>query len=147
MRLRPHHLVDIVTSFGHGQEFRPHPYGHSLHTVAEAVLADADVEVEFVVQADDVCRPCKHLTPEGLCDDIRVNRPAPLSKQEYNDDLDRRLLAHLHMDEGVRMTAREFLRLVKADIPGVVAVFTQDEKVRCSRLLGLTEGLRKLGLD
>ena len=109
MRLRPHHLIDIVTSFGHGQEFRPHPYGHALHTVAQAVLADPDVEAEFVIAADDVCRPCSHLTPEGLCDDIRVNRPPPLWKQEYNDDLDRRLLAHLHVNDGVCMTVREFL--------------------------------------
>ena len=146
MRLRPHHLIDIVTSFGHGQEFRPHPYGHALHTVAQAVLADPDVEAEFVIAADDICRPCSHLTPEGLCDDIRVNRPPPLSKQEYNDDLDRRLLAHLHVNDGVCMTVREFLRLVKADVPGAVAVFTRDEQMRRSRLHGLTEGLRKLGL-
>ena len=36
MRLRPHHILDIISSYGHGAEFRPSPYGHAVHTVAEA---------------------------------------------------------------------------------------------------------------
>jgi len=37
MKLRPHHVLDIVSAIGHGAEFRPHPYGHAVHTVAEAI--------------------------------------------------------------------------------------------------------------
>jgi hypothetical protein len=38
MRLRPHHFLDIVTSYGADERFEPHPYGHSLHTVASTCM-------------------------------------------------------------------------------------------------------------
>ena len=146
MKLRPHHLIDIVTSFGHGQAFTPHPYGHALHTVAQAVLGDLTIEVEFVIAADDICRPCMHLRPDGRCDDVRKNTNPPESKQAYNDAMDRRILDYLGMKPGQWMTAGDFLRQVDSRTPGIVGVLTSDEKVRVSRQEGWTKGLTKLGI-
>jgi len=69
MHLRPHHLLDIVTEYGAGTTFEPHPYGHAVHTCAEVVLNDLDTEVQFVVAADFICAPCVHLV-DGVCDDV-----------------------------------------------------------------------------
>lgn len=146
MTLRPHHLLDIITHFGEGGAFAPHPYGHAVHTVAEAVLADPEIEVEFVIAADDICRPCIHLQPDGSCDDLR-SRTGPLSsKQEYNDDLDRRLCEYLPLDPGTVMTVRRFLEIVNAKVPGIEEICTHTPGTEAQRLKGLTEGLRKLGI-
>jgi hypothetical protein len=146
MTLRPHHLIDIVTSFGHGQTFTPHPYGHALHTVAEAVTGNLAIEVEFVIAADDICAPCVHLLPGGRCDDVRKNTNPPQSKQAHNDAMDRRIFDYLGMKPHQRMTVEEFLRLVDSRTPGIMGELTRDEKVRASRLEGWKKGLAKLGI-
>jgi hypothetical protein len=143
MRLRPHHLLDIITQYGAGVPFHPHPYGHAVHTVAEAVLADPDVTIEFVVGADDICAPCKHLI-EGRCDDVLSQLDPPLSKQDYNDDLDRRLLARLGIPEGSQLTCRTFAALVRDQMPGTGEVCTHPKEDPASRLSRLTTGLEAL---
>ena len=48
--IKPHHFVDIITYYGAGIDiFKPHPYGHALHSVAEEILSNRDIflEVEF----------------------------------------------------------------------------------------------------
>ena len=70
MRLRPHHLIDIITDYGHGRRFAPHPYGHAVHSVAQRIVDDPDIEIEFVLRADDICSPCCHLQADGQCDDV-----------------------------------------------------------------------------
>lgn len=144
MRLRPHHLLDIITQYGASAPFAPHPYGHAVHTVAEAVLADPDVAIEFVVGADDICAPCKNLI-EGHCEDVLSQLDPPISKQEYNDDLDRRVLAYLGMTEGSVLTFREFLQVVREHLAGIEWVCTHPKEDPAERLARLTRGLEKLG--
>lgn len=47
MKIRPHHLLDIITEYGRGLSFSPDPNGNALHQVAEDVLSGANSEVEF----------------------------------------------------------------------------------------------------
>ena len=114
IRIKPHHFVDILVSLGTGQRsFKPHPYGHAVHTVSERILADPDVPLEMELGADDICRPCSH-NIEGLCDDVIDTsfRPlAPSSKREWNLLLDRRWCERLGLAQGDRLTARRFARL------------------------------------
>lgn len=146
MKLRPHHLLDIVSQIGHGAKFAPHPYGHGVHLVAKAVLADVDRKVQFVVAADDVCKPCKHLQPNGLCDDIVKSLSPPVSKQEYNDRLDRRLLKFFGFPEGTVMTVREFLQIVDKKLPELAKICSHPKEAEEHRLKGLEQGLQKLGI-
>jgi len=145
MRLRPHHLLDIITQHGADVPFVPHPYGHAVHTVAEAVLADPDVTIEFVVGADDICAPCKHLIA-GRCDDVLSQLDPPLSKQDYNDDLDRRVLRHLGMDEGEELTSRKFVAIVREHLPGIAEVCAHPNEDSAERLARLTAGLSALSV-
>jgi len=144
MKLRPHHLLDIISDYGHGVEFSPHPYGHALHRVAHHVLNDPDLDIEFVLAADDICFPCQHLQPDGLCDDVLSQLEEPVSKQAYNDDLDGKLFPYLGIELGARLTLREFLERVNQHIPGIEHLCTHPGEKEADRLRGLREGLRKL---
>jgi hypothetical protein len=144
--LRPHHLLDILRDYGYGIRCEPHEYGHALHVVAERVMADPDREVEFVVAADDICRPCRNLRADGSCADTMERDGKTVSKQIYNDALDRRLWTHLGLEKTNRMTAREFFRLVAERLDGIEDVCTHPGEEKIYRKNGLVEGLRKSGI-
>ena len=146
MRLRPHHLIDIVRDHGHRVPLEPHPYGHAVHTVAARVLHDLDLEVTFVLAADDICTPCRHLRADGQCEDVLSQFDEPVSKQAYNDDLDARVFAHMGMQPGARLTVRAFLETPRAHVPGIEEVCTHPGKDRAHRLDGLQEDLARLGV-
>ena len=111
IRIKPHHFIDIITSFGDGKStFEAHPYGHAVHTVATRILGAREVLLEMELGADDICRPCQH-NIDGICDDTIDTsfRPdAPSSKGEWNLIIDRRWCERLRLRQGTRLTAREF---------------------------------------
>ena len=146
MKLRPHHLLDIISSYGHGREFKPHPYGHAVHIVAKAVLSDTEIKVEFIVGADEICKPCKYLQPDDTCTDLLRQISPPISKQVYNDDLDNRLFSYFGFAPGTVMTVREYLEIVNKKVPGIEKICTHHKEDQKSRLEGLTQGLLKLGI-
>lgn len=146
IKLRPHHLLDIISDYGNGVEFKPHPYGHAVHIVARAVLSRMELKVQFIIGADEICRPCKHLQSNGLCDDVLHQLNPPISKQEYNDGLDRRLFAYLDLTPGVVMTIREFLEIINKKVPGIEKLCTHPKEDQKTRLEGLMRGLAKLGI-
>ena len=145
MKLRPHHLIDIIRSYGHGVQFEPHPYGHAQHRVAEQVLKDPDLAVEFVLAADAVCYPCQHLGADGQCDDVLHQLEVPISKQAYNDALDAKLFSYFGMEPGTRMKVGEFLAGLNARTPGVEKLCTHPGEEEMYRLDGLERGLIGLG--
>ena len=145
IRIKPHHFVDILCSFGDGQRtFEPHPYGHAVHTVSLRILEDPDVLLEMDLGADDICRPCKH-NIGGLCDDVidTSYRPAaPRSKRESNILLDRRWCERLGLAQGDRLTAREFARRIRdlaGDITGIYLEIPRDRTAR--RAASLAKGI------
>jgi len=146
IKLRPHHVLDIITAYGYDSEFKPHPYGHALHSVARAILSNVELKAKFIVGTDEICQPCKHLQPDGLCDDVLHQLDPPVAKQRYNDDLDLRLLAYLGLSSGTVMTMRHFLEVVDKKVPGIEELCTHPKEDQKLRLDGLTRGLLKLGI-
>ena len=131
VRIKPHHFLDIITSFGGGQRtFEPHPYGHAVHTVAERILlgsvgdSDRTVTLKLVLGIDDICAPCKN-NQDGVCvDTIDTSyRPeAPSSKEAWNERIDLRLFERLELKEGARLTASAFCRTARErldDLSGI----------------------------
>lgn len=114
--IKPHHFIDIITAFGDGRErFEPHPYGHAVHSVAERILAEPDVELRMEMGADDICLPCRH-NVDGLCVDmidVSYRPEAPESKREYNLLIDQRWSKRLGIRQDSRMTARAFCELIR----------------------------------
>lgn len=146
MKLRSHHILDIITSHGMDAEFKPHPYGHSVHIVAKAILSDMDIKTKLVVAADAVCQGCKHLLPNGQCDDVLSQLDPPPSKQAYNDVLDYRLLDYLNINRDTVMTVREYLEIVNSKVPGIERLCTHPKEDEEKRLNNLARGLVKLGI-
>jgi len=146
MKLRPHHLIDVICDYGQGVELSPHPYGHAVHTVAARVLADPSIQIELVLAADDICAPCCHLQADGSCDDVLSQLAEPISKQAYNDALDARVFAALGLQPHARLTVRQFLERLQTRVPGIEQICTHPGESQADRLLGLQAGLERLGL-
>jgi hypothetical protein len=144
MRARPHHLIDIITQYGAGQPFEPSAYGHAVHTVAARVIADPTVRIEFGVGADDICAPCKHLV-NGRCDDVVGGFDPPVSKHDYNDALDARLLEFLGMEEGQVMSFAEYLTVLRGHLEGLAELCHWPGEEASARREKLERGLEKLG--
>jgi hypothetical protein len=140
-------VLDIISAYGRDAEFAPHPYGHAVHSVARALIANPDTAVEFVIGADDICAPCTHLQADEQCDDILAQLDPPLSKQSYNDALDTRLFEALALPRGESMSFRAYLALVSRHLPGLADICSHPGEDPAKRLAGLRRGLEKLGVD
>ena len=146
LRLRPHHIIDIITDYGKNIQYEPHPYGHSQHIVAPKLLSSLDLHIKLVLEADDICTGCKHLLPDGKCKDVLAQiKPSPL-KQAYNDVLDSRLFDLLIINPNCIMTTREYLKLINDKTPGIEKICTHPKEDSEERLAGLVNGLIKLGI-
>lgn len=144
--IKPHHFVDIVTALGAGQTtYEAHPYGHALHTVANAILANRDVMLRIEIGADDICLPCRH-NVNGACDDTlnnAANPKIPRSKGEYNLMLDQRWSERLGITQGDEMTARDLCVLISTrmgDISDIYREIAPEAVVK--RHAELTGGIR-----
>jgi len=126
--VKPHHFIDIVTARGGGQTtFDPHPYGHAVHTVAEAVLADRDTTLQMELGADAICVPCVH-NIDGLCNDVidTSYRPdAPSSKREWNLIIDRRWCERLGLAQGDALSARAFCRRLRERMGDITDIYRE----------------------
>ncbi|MBN1998750.1 hypothetical protein JW935_14420 [candidate division KSB1 bacterium] len=146
MRLRPHHILDIISDLGQGINYQPHPYGHSLHIVAPRLLSHLDLQIKLVLEADDICQGCMHLLTDGKCEDVLAQlNPSP-SKQAYNDVLDCRLFDYLSIEKDRVMTTRKFLKIVNEKVPGIERICTHPKENQKQRLEGLIDGFIKLGI-
>ncbi len=145
IELRPHHLLDIVRSYEPGREVEPAASGNAVHEITRIVDKDLDAEVRFVLGADDICRPCRHLQPDGVCERVldKLNPPVPM--QEYNDRLDGILFCRLDMEVGETMTIRGFLEKTALHMPEAESLGTLSGEAG-PRFKGLADGLKKLGI-
>lgn len=146
MQLRPHHILDIISGHGQGIEYEPHPYGHSQHIVAPKLLSDLNLKIRLVLAADDICKGCMHLLPDGKCKDVLAQLTPSPSKQAYNDVLDCRLFDHFAIEPNTVMTLRRYLEIVNENVPGIERICTHPKEDEEERLQGLISGLNKLGV-
>jgi len=147
LHLRPHHLIDIIRNIGQERPVIPHAYGHAQHTITRAMLEGEINEIRLTIGSDDLCQPCIHLSPEGLCRDLLPQLEYPLRKQQYNDELDRQVLAFLNLEDGVVMRLADFLDLMEDQLEGLTAICTHPKENMESRKTGMINGvdlLRKM---
>lgn len=146
IRIKPHHFIDIVTSYGRGEKFEPHPYGHAVHTVAERILGNRDVMLVMELGADDICKPCKH-NVNGRCDDVidTSYRPnAPPGKQDWNLLIDRRWCERLTLSAGDRLTARQFCERLRDQAGDITDIYREiPAEMTAERAKALQAGVRR----
>jgi hypothetical protein len=146
MKLRPHHIIDIITDYGKNIQYQSHPYGHSRHIVAPKLLANLDLNIKLVLGADDICAGCKNLMPDGKCKDVLSQIIPSPSKQAYNDVLDSRLFDYFLLVPNCVITTRKYLETVNKNIPGIEKICTHPKEDSEKRLTGLINGLIKSGI-
>ncbi len=140
LKLRPHHLLDIMRDYGNGLVTGAHPYGAALADVTRAVLADFDQEIILVSGVDSICRPCAKLQ-DGLCV-ARINDK--LLMRTYNDGLDARLFKRIKLQEGQLITVRAFMAIVQDDLEGIVGLFDAPANNYAVRLRGTRKALENI---
>jgi len=145
--IKPHHFIDIITSFGAGKiTFEPHPYGHAVHIVAERVLRDRDILLEMELGADDICKPCNH-NIDGICDDtidtsFRPN--APSLKRKWNLIIDQRWCMRLQLQQGDRLTARELCERLRDSSGDITDIYREiPANLTAERTRKLKAGIKK----
>jgi hypothetical protein len=145
LQLRPHHLIDIIRNIGQKRPIEPHPYGHAQHIITQAILDGRVHEIRFIVGADDLCKPCIHLTGEGLCNDVLPQLEFRVLKQEYNDALDRRVLEFLDLEEGTVIHLKDFLGLMGQHLNELAKICTHPKEDEGERRVGLEIGMGRVG--
>jgi hypothetical protein len=96
---------------------------------------------------DIIRQPCIHLSPEGLCRDILPQLEYALGKQQYNDELDRQVLAFLNLEDGAVIRLADFLDLMEDQLEGITAICTHPGENMENRKTGMINGvdlLRKM---
>lgn len=152
IHIKPHHFVDIITSFGAGKgTFEPHPYGHAVHVVAAQILSNRDLLLEIELGADDICKPCKH-NINDLCEDTIDTsfRPkAPSLKREWNLMIDQRWCERLKLQQGDRLTAHELCERLQNYAGDIMDIYREiPANLTTERTSKLEEGIKKfLGED
>lgn len=106
MELRIHHFFDIIRDFGSGKEIKPHSHGHSYHLVAEMIRKDPYLKIKLVVRNDHVCKACSYLKDDHCVDTI-AHRSDFISKEAFNNHLDRRIMEACLLEEGHSLTIAE----------------------------------------
>ncbi|MDP4224444.1 MAG: hypothetical protein Q8868_14145 [Bacteroidota bacterium] len=146
LKLRPHHIIDIITGYGNNVQYQPHPFGHARHLVAPKLLSDLNLKVKLVLGADDICTGCRNLLPNGKCSDVLAQLTPSPSKQAYNDVLDSRLFDHFTLAPDCTLSTGEYLEIVNKHTPGLERICTHPKEDPEERLTGLINGLKKLGI-
>jgi hypothetical protein len=100
--IKPHHCVDILTALGdRGVDVSPHPYGHALHRVAQAILADRDAEPrEATSELASENLSCPMVAPKVARWLLASTRP---SCRQVPDNLSQLDVARLRADGPQRM--------------------------------------------
>jgi len=146
LKLRPHHVLDIIRNYGHFEKFTAHPYGHAQHLVSQKLISNLNTPIKLIIGSDDICTPCIHLLPNGLCGDVLHQLEEPVSKQEYNDSLDRKLFPYLGLKENSVITFQGFLKIVNQKTPGIEEICSHPKEEKSYRLEGMIKGLQKTGI-
>jgi hypothetical protein len=143
LKLRPHHILDVIRNYGRDVKFTPHFYGHSLHVIAEKITSNSEIKVQLVVENDDICEGCVHLLGTK-CDDVLSQLSPSPSKQAYNDVLDSILLDYTGLKQNAILTIKEYAVIISEKMPDIVNLCTHPKENKEERLRGMNAGLKKL---
>ncbi len=146
LKLRPHHILDIVRNIGHNRPTKPHPLGHNVHGITLEIIDNPDKPLKLVIGADDICTPCTKLNADLICMDVIPQCDDKPSKQKYNDALDLKVLQYLGINVEQPLTVREYLQIVNSKLEGIEKICTHPKEDENYRLEGLKEGLQKLNI-
>jgi hypothetical protein len=142
IKIRPHHLLDIIRDFGNDVKREQHPWGASVVSVTQIILSDINQKVEFVMGVDSICTTCSKLN--GHICEARINDE--LLMRDYNDQLDESLFSTLKIVPGNKISIIEFLRKISKNIE-VLDLFKSPSNDSRARRQGTISAFEKLGIS
>ena len=143
LRIKPHHLLDIIRDFGAGVVHQPHPYGHDVHRIARIVREHPGTVFELTAAADSICAPCRCLV-EDHCTDTTTSPGSEVSKESWNRTIDGRIFERLGLAEGEKISALEFCRLARRRLGDLFTLYAEVERSKTSlRHKNLERGLQE----
>lgn len=142
IKLRVHHFYDIIRDFGSGKKIEPHPYGHSLHKIAQLIRSKPNLKIKIVVDCDSICNGCSHYK-NGHCDDVVRHRRDFTLKEEFNNHIDRRIMAKCQVKEGDVLTPIQLCQKAKCYLDDIGFVYLGDDEWHIKkRKKNVIEGLK-----
>jgi len=142
IKIRPHHLLDILRDFGNDVKRETHPWGASIANVSKCIISNINQKVEFVMGVDSICQTCSKLN--GYICEARINNE--LLMRDYNDRLDRALFSALNIAPGDKIPVIEFLRIISDNIE-ILDLFNSPSNNPMVRKHGTESALDKLGIN
>jgi hypothetical protein len=115
IKLKPHHLIDVFKHLGNG---------HAQYELTREIQENPTLEIELVSENDDICKTCRHMGADNLCNDMFRQFILPIPKQIYNDELNKSLFKMLDMKPGHKITAVEFLEKILLQMPEIIPLAT-----------------------
>lgn len=122
MELRIHHFFDIIRDFGISKEITPHHYGHSYHKIAWLIRNDPNIKIKIVLGADDICNGCVHLV-NNHCDDTINHRSDFVSKDEFNNHIDRKFLDKCAINIGDILTPIQLCKKIQTYLDHIFWIY------------------------
>ena len=152
--LRIHHFFDIIRAFGKGENnLSSHPYRHSFHKIAMIIKNNPELKIKNVIECDSVCEGCIHYK-DSHCDDSIDYRKDFVSKEEFNNCLDRRIIEKCLIEEGRILTPLQLCEKAKLYLDNMEFIYsgndfwhTEQRKKDVIKGLKLYLGLHKAKLD
>jgi hypothetical protein len=126
IRLRVHHFYDIIRDFGSGKEFVPHPYGHSLHKIAQLIRLNPNLNMQMLVSCDSICEGCLHFKNDH-CDDVITHRKDFTLKEEFNNHIDNRIMGKCKIKERDFITPIQLCQKAKYYLKNIHFIYLGDE--------------------
>jgi hypothetical protein len=106
INIRAHHLLCLqgFQGYGYSQDF--------VRNMAEIIKKiESNPELQIITGCDDICSYCPHQL-EGVCQ-------KDAGSVSGIKDVDRRVLQHLDLKEGIKGRARDFISLAKARLRSI----------------------------
>lgn len=146
--IKPHHLLDIFKLYGKGVgHFTPDlNYEHDFYRIANLVLNNPHAAIKLVVGLDDICQPCKFNVGGKCIDSVPDMDGEFLAKENWNKEIDTRILKYLGVEPGFETTVLDYCVLVlkKIDNDAVLDIWRERPKAESiSRATNLFKGLKK----
>lgn len=138
VKIRPHHLLDILMDYGHSVIKEPHPFEASVDLVTSRILEREPIKL--VPRMDDICFTCYMLEDELCQARIRDN----LLMREYNDRIDDKLFSLMGFNPGDDTTLEDFSLVVKDNLDKILKVFTSPDNNPNYRKEGTIKALKMI---
>lgn len=108
--------MDIIKLYGKGIEnFVPDlKYKHDFYLVANEIIENHQTSIIITPDQDDICFPCKFLGKDGKCADSIDHIPGIISKNDWNQTIDKRIMEYSGICDGSIYSAQELCEILYA---------------------------------